>query len=207
MQALQTSPAMVRLILIYGRRSATLVVLLPIARPSTLLGLIVSRLERPAMLQVFDEVVMARGINRLIIPDNTRAAARFAGRVGPLRTILLLPVALVGLFTIVANARMLPELRVFKLFCTRVGFGVISTIVTVWGDLGPLVPLPDQFSSSRNPSLSGATEVDLSRQDLPRIALLRRGERQDLVFLAFLYALFVSLCVQNLVVRQHPRFR
>lgn len=131
MRASQNSPAIVRLMLTYGRRSTIFVVLLPVVRPSTLFGLIVSRLERPSTLRVFDEVVTTPGINRLIIPDSTRAAARLAGMVGPLRIILLLPVVLVGLYRIVANARMLSELRIFGLFCTRSGFGVISTVITV----------------------------------------------------------------------------
>jgi hypothetical protein len=131
MQAPQNSPAMVRLMLTYGRRSTVFVVLLPVVRPSTLFGLVVSRLERPSTLRVFDEVATTPGVNRLIMPDSTRAAARFAGMVGPLRVILLLPGALVGLFRVVANARMLPELRVFGLFCIRVGLGVISTVITV----------------------------------------------------------------------------
>ena len=178
----------------------TFVVLLPVVRPSTLFGILVSRLERPPRLKNFAEPTPSYGVNRLIIPDGTRAAARIAGRVSPLAAILLLPVVLTGLFRVAANARMLPELRVFKLFCIRAGFGIIRTGITLWGDLGPLIPLPTQFSPSVHQR--DAASVDLSRQDLPRIALLRRGERQDLLFLTLAYALFVSVCVQGFVIRQ-----
>jgi hypothetical protein len=201
MPALLTSPTRARLILAYGRRSMTFVVLLPVVRPSTLFGILVSRLERPPSLKNFAEPTSIYGVNRLIIPDGTRAAARIAGRVSPLASILLLPVVLTGLFRVAANARILPELRVFKLFCIRAGFGVIRTGITLWGDLGPLIPLPTQFSPSVN-QRNAASSVDLSRQDLPRIALLRRGERQDLLFLTLAYALFVSICVQGFAIRQ-----
>ena len=207
MQALLASPTMVRLMLTSGRRSTVFVVLLPVVRPSTLFGLLVSRLERPSILKGFAEPTAICGANRLIIPDSTRAAARIASRVGPLVAILLLPVTLIGLFRVASNARMLPELRVFKLFCARTGLGIVRTTITIWGDLGPLIPLPNQLSSSITGRSAVGTEVDLSRQDLPRIALLRRGERQDLLFLTFAYALFVSICAQGFVIRQGFNFR
>lgn len=202
MQAFLASPTMARLMLTYGRRSIVFVVLLPVVRPSTLFGLLVSRLERPPILKGLAESTATYSANRLIIPDSTRAAARIASRVGPLVATLLLPVALIGLFRVASNARMLPELRVFKLFCVRTGFGIVRTTIIIWGDLGPLIPLPNQFSSPITRRNLADTEVDLSRQDLPRIALLRRGERQDLLFLTSAYVLFVSICAQGFVVRQ-----
>ena len=73
------------------------------------------------------------------------------------------------------------------------------TIATFWGDLGPLIPFPSQFNQT---SGSGSLEVDLSRQDLPRIALSRRGERWDLLLLTISYVVFASSCVQGYVFRQ-----
>lgn len=196
------SPTLVRLTLTYGRRSTLVVIFLPVIRPSTLFSLLVSRLERPTILRLYDTATRARGINRLIMPDRTRAAARVAGRVVPLGLILLLPARLTGLFMVAANARRVPELRVFKLFAVLAILGIGMTLVTLLGDLGPLIPLPNYVDSGINRQNKLGRELDLSRQDLPRIALLRRGEMQDLLFRALAYSVFVTICAQGLLTRQ-----
>ena len=207
MRAHQASSTLVRLMFVYRGRSALFVVFLPVIRPSALFSLLISILERPLVLQVLDEASLTYGVNRLIIPDRTIAAARIASRVCPLGMILLLPSALISLFRGAGNARSLPELRVLKLFCVIARFGIVRTLIVLWGDLGPLVPLPKQFNPTMGQRGVVPMEVDLSRHDLPRIALFRRGEGRDLLALTFVYALFSSRCVQGLVRLQNPASR
>jgi hypothetical protein len=190
---------LIRLRTSYGLAATLCVLVLPVIRPNTLFELLVSSLTRPSTLNVASASQMASCSSRLIVPDNTRAAARIASRVAPLRLVLLLPPLLVGLIVRTSNAMRLTELRSAVYFVTVVRFSIRVTIATFWGDLGPLIPFPSQFNQI---SGSGSLEVDLSRQDLPRIALSRRGERWDLLLLTISYVVFASSCVQGYVFRQ-----
>jgi len=190
---------LIRLRTSYGLAATLCVLVLPVIRPNTLFELLVSSLTRPSTLNVASASQTASCSSRLIVPDNTRAAARIASRVAPLRLVLLLPPLLVGLIVRTSNAMRLTELRSAVYFVTVVRLSIRVTIATFWGDLGPLIPFPSQFNQT---SGSGSLEVDLSRQDLPRIALSRRGERWDLLLLTISYVVFASSCVQGYVFRQ-----
>lgn len=190
---------LIRLRTSYGLAATLCVLVLPVIRPNTLFELLVSSLTRPSTLNVASASQMASCSSRLIVPDNTRAAARIASRVAPLRLVLLLPPLLIGLIARTSNAMRLTELRSAVYFVTVVRLSIRVTIATFWGDLGPLIPFPSQFNQT---SGSGSLEVDLSRQDLPRIALSRRGERWDLLLLTISYVVFASSCVQGYVFRQ-----
>lgn len=190
---------LIRLRTSYGLAATLCVLVLPVIRPNTLFELLVSSLTRPSTLNVASASHMASCSSRLIVPDNTRAAARIASRVAPLRLVLLLPPLLIGLIARTSNAMRLTELRSAVYFVTVVRLSIRVTIATFWGDLGPLIPFPSQFNQT---SGSGSLEVDLSRQDLPRIALSRRGERWDLLLLTISYVVFASSCVQGYVFRQ-----
>ena len=190
---------LIRLRTSYGLAATLCVLVLPVIRPNSLFELMVSSLTRPSTLNVASASHMASCSSRLIVPDNTRAAARIASRVAPLRLVLLLPPLLIGLIARTSNAMRLTELRSAVYFVTVVRLSIRVTIATFWGDLGPLIPFPSQFNQT---SGSGSLEVDLSRQDLPRIALSRRGERWDLLLLTISYVVFASSCVQGYVFRQ-----
>ena len=190
---------LIRLRTSYGMAATLCVLVLPVIRPNSLFELMVSSLTRPSTLNVASASHMASCSSRLIVPDNTRAAARIASRVAPLRLVLLLPPLLIGLIARTSNAMRLTELRSAVYFVTVVRLSIRVTIATFWGDLGPLIPFPSQFNQT---SGSGSLEVDLSRQDLPRIALSRRGERWDLLLLTISYVVFASSCVQGYVFRQ-----
>jgi hypothetical protein len=190
---------LIRLRTSYGLAATLCVLVLPVIRPNTLFELLVSSLTRPSTLNVASASQMASCSSRLIVPDNTRAAARIASRVAPLRLVLLVPPLLIGLIARTSNAMRLTELRSAVYFVTVVRLSIRVTIATFWGDLGPLIPFPSQFNQT---SGSGSLEVDLSRQDLPRIALSRRGERWDLLLLTISYVVFASSCVQGYVFRQ-----
>lgn len=190
---------LIRLRTSYGLAATLCVLVLPVIRPNSLFELMVSSLTRPSTLNVASASQMASCSSRLIVPDNTRAAARIASRVAPLRLVLLLPPLLIGLIARTSNAMRLTELRSAVYFVTVVRLSIRVTIATFWGDLGPLIPFPSQFNQT---SGSGSLEVDLSRQDLPRIALSRRGERWDLLLLTISYVVFASSCVQGYVFRQ-----
>ena len=190
---------LIRLRTSYGMAATLCVLVLPVIRPNSLFELMVSSLTRPSTLNVASASQMASCSSRLIVPDNTRAAARIASRVAPLRLVLLLPPLLIGLIARTSNAMRLTELRSAVYFVTVVRLSIRVTIATFWGDLGPLIPFPSQFNQT---SGSGSLEVDLSRQDLPRIALSRRGERWDLLLLTISYVVFASSCVQGYVFRQ-----
>ena len=204
---------LIRLRTSYGMAATLCVLVLPVIRPNSLFELMVSSLTRPSTLNVASASHMASCSSRLIVPDNTRAAARIASRVAPLRLVLLLPPLLIGLIARTSNAMRLTELRSAVYFVTVVRLSIRVTIATFWGDLGPLIPFPSQFnqtsgSGSLEVDLSRqdlpriAPKVDLSRQDLPRIALSRRGERWDLLLLTISYVVFASSCVQGYVFRQ-----
>ena len=190
---------LIRLRTSYGMAATLCVLVLPVIRPNSLFELMVSSLTRPSTLNVASASHMASCSSRLIVPDNTRAAARIASRVAPLRLVLLLPPLLIGLIARTSNAMRLTELRSAVYFVTVVRLSIRVTIATFWGDLGPLIPFPSQFNQT---SGSGSLEVDLSRQDHPRIALSRRGERWDLLLLTISYVVFASSCVQGYVFRQ-----
>ena len=190
---------LIRLRTSYGLAATLCVLVLPVIRPNSLFELMVSSLTRPSTLNVASASHMASCSSRLIVPDNTRAAARIASRVAPLRLVLLVPPLLIGLIARTSNAMRLTELRSAVYFVTVVRLSIRVTIATFWGDLGPLIPFPSQFNQT---SGSGSLEVDLSRQDLPRIALSRRGERWDLLLLTISYVVFASSCVQGYVFRQ-----
>lgn len=190
---------LIRLRTSYGLAATLCVLVLPVIRPNSLFELMVSSLTRPSTLNVASASQMASCSSRLIVPDNTRAAARIASRVAPLRLVLLVPPLLIGLIARTSNAMRLTELRSAVYFVTVVRLSIRVTIATFWGDLGPLIPFPSQFNQT---SGSGSLEVDLSRQDLPRIALSRRGERWDLLLLTISYVVFASSCVQGYVFRQ-----
>jgi hypothetical protein len=190
---------LIRLRTSYGLAATLCVLVLPVIRPNSLFELMVSSLTRPSTLNVASASQMASCSSRLIVPDNTRAAARIGSRVAPLRLVLLLPPLLIGLIARTSNAMRLTELRSAVYFVTVVRLSIRVTIATFWGDLGPLIPFPSQFNQT---SGSGSLEVDLSRQDLPRIALSRRGERWDLLLLTISYVVFASSCVQGYVFRQ-----
>ena len=192
---------LVRLITVYRAMSVLYVVCRPVRRPSTLLTLFVSLLERPSALVLPNQTGSVATLNRLIIPDSTRAAARVANRITPLAYILLLPPLLFFLFRGLSSARLVTGLRVFKISLILTSVGICTARLAFWGDLCPLIPLPEHLSGYPANRINNRV-VDLSIQDLPRIALIRRGERHDLLFLILVYVCFVTLCVQGLISRQ-----